>query len=210
MWIFPHCGFGTAARSATQRCLHETLAAYLGIEAGHLRIERDGDGKPRLADGSLQFNLSHSGETLLIGLSRAQPLGVDIESNARPRPHLEIARRYFTAAESTALAALPADRLSRGFLELWSAKEAVLKAIGRGIAFGLDRVGFELDAEGTVRRLAHLAAEAGTPAQWNVVRLSPPAGIGGALAWRGPDMELRAFLAGGADAAATIRASSTS
>ena len=39
LWIFPHCGVGTAAKSATQRCLRETLAAYLGIGAGDLRIE---------------------------------------------------------------------------------------------------------------------------------------------------------------------------
>src|SRR5438445_2314922 len=77
LWIFPHCGSSGAARSATQRCLQKTLAAYLGIESSDLRIERDDAGKPRLVDGTLQFNLSHSGGTLLIGLSRAQALGVD-------------------------------------------------------------------------------------------------------------------------------------
>jgi len=44
LWIFPHCGSGGAATSATQRCLHETLAAYLGIESGDLCIERDDAG----------------------------------------------------------------------------------------------------------------------------------------------------------------------
>jgi len=210
LWIFPHCGSGGAATSATQRCLHETLAAYLGIESGDLCIERDDAGKPRLADGTLQFNLSHSGETLLIGLSRAQALGVDIERGARRRPWLEIAHRYFTAEETAALAALPADSLARGFLDLWSAKEAVLKAIGRGIAFGLDRVGFELDAAGATRRLVHLADEAGTPEQWQVVRLAPLPGVTGALAWRGAEMKLCAFLVADADATATIRARRTS
>jgi len=210
LWIFPHCGNGVAARSATQRCLRETLAAYLGIESGDLCIERDAAGKPRLADGALQFNLSHSGETLLIGLSRAQALGVDIEHGARRRPWLEIAHRYFTAEETAALATLPADERARGFLDLWSAKEAVLKAIGRGIAFGLDRVGFGLDAAGATRRLVHLADEAGKPEQWQVVRLSPLSGVTGALAWRGAEMKLCAFLAADADVTATIRARRTS
>src|SRR5580765_8451440 len=210
LWIFPHCGSGVVARLATQRCLHETLAAYLGVDSGDLRIERDDAGKPRLAGGALQFNLSHSGETLLIGLSRTQALGVDIERGARGRPWLEIAHRYFTAEEAAALAALPADSRARGFIDLWSAKEAVLKAIGRGIAFGLDRVGFGLDAAGATRRLVHVADEAGTPEQWQVVRLSPLPGVTGALAWRGADMKLRAFLAADADATATIHASCAS
>ena len=188
------------------RILH--LGKYYAPQRGG--IERDGAGKPRLADGALQFNLSHSGENLLIGLSRTQALGVDIESGARRRPWIEIAQRYFTAEETAALAALPDNDLARGFLELWSAKEAVLKAIGRGIAFGLDRVGFGLDAVGTTERLVRIADEAGTPEQWQVVRLLPLPGVTGALAWRGPDMKLRAFLSAEADAAATIHASRAS
>ncbi|MBS0583284.1 MAG: 4'-phosphopantetheinyl transferase superfamily protein [Proteobacteria bacterium] len=192
LWIFPWQGIG-AEKSGTPPCLRQTLAAYLGVDADDLRIERNAAGKPYLADAALEFNISHSDDALLIGLSRGQELGVDIEGGGRVRPYLEIARRYFTVDEAAALARLPGDRLARSFIELWSAKEAVLKAIGRGIAFGLDRVGFELDGEGRTRRLLHLAAEAGTPAQWRLVRLSPQAGITGALAWRGPEMRLRAF-----------------
>ena len=209
LWIFPRHAAGTA-KSATPRCLRETLAAYLGVDADDLRIERNAAGKPYLADAALEFNISHSADALLIGLSRGQALGVDIEGGGRTRPYLEIARRYFTADEATALAGLPAERLARGFVELWSAKEAVLKAIGRGIAFGLDRVGFELDNEGRTRRLLHLAAEAGTPGQWRLVRLSPRAGVTGALAWRGPEMRLRAFVAADSGAAATVRSPCTS
>jgi len=210
LWLFPRRELGANARADASGSLRGVLAAYLGADPASLGIERDDAGKPHLADGTLQFNLSHSGETLLIGLSRAQALGVDIERGARRRPWLEIAHRYFTAAETAALAALPADTLARGFLDLWSAKEAVLKAIGRGIAFGLDRVGFALDATGATRRLVHLADEAGTPEQWHVVRLSPLPGVTGALAWRGAEMKLCAFLVADADATATIRARRTS
>lgn len=204
LWIFPQSDNDPAARTETPRHLRETLAAYLGIGMDDVRIERNAAGKPYLLDPALQFNLSHSGGTLLIGLSRTQPLGVDIEGGARARPYLEIARRYFTADEAAALAALPEEALRSRFLELWSAKEAVLKAIGRGIAFGLDRVGFALDAAGATRQLVHLAEEAGAPLQWQVVRLAPQAGLTGAVAWRGPDMRLRAFVAADVRTAATI------
>src|SRR3546814_6405959 len=58
--------------------------------------------------------------------------GIDLERQ-RPRARaLEIAERYFSADEAAALAALPAADRSVAFLELWTAKEAVLKALGRG------------------------------------------------------------------------------
>lgn len=204
VWVFFDHDEGGRARPGTQQRLRETLAAYLSTDPGALRLERGAQGKPYLADGSLQFNISHSGRTLLIGLSRTQALGVDIESSERARPYRNIAQRYFTAGEAAALAALPEDRLRRSFLDLWSAKEAVLKAIGRGIAFGLDRVGFAVDDGGAATELVHVADEAGPLAAWHVLRLAPQAGIAGALAWHGPPRRVRAFLAAPA-APATIR-----
>jgi len=210
LWLFPRREPGANARADASGSLRGVLAAYLGADPAGLRIERDVGGKPYLPDAALQFNQSHSAGALLVGVSRTQPLGVDIESRARMRPYLEIARRYFTADEADALAALPEDQRQRSFLELWSAKEAVLKAIGRGIAFGLDRVGFELDAAGTTRRLVHVADEVGVPEQWQVVRLAPQTGVTGALAWRGAGMRLRGFIAVDDSAAATIRTSRAS
>ena len=210
LWFFPQGGIRNHARTDGMTALRSLLAAYLDVEADSLRIERNAAGKPYLADAALHFNLSHSGDALLIGLSRTQPLGVDVEESPRPRPYLELARRYFTDAETSALAALPADRLVPAFLNLWSAKEAVLKAIGRGIAFGLDRVGFELGADGSVRKLVHVAAEAGPLANWQVVALAPRAGTIGALAWHGAAHEIRALSRTGLGESATIRGVSTS
>lgn len=205
LWIFPQRGTGADARSDAQLRLRETLAAYLAADPAALRFARSATGKPHLADGALQFNLSHSGRALLIGLSRSQPLGVDIENGARARPYLAIARRYFTAGEASALAALRAERLRDGFLELWSAKEAVLKATGSGIGFGLDRIGFALNADGAVRGLAHVAEEAGSIAHWRIVRIALGSGMAGALAWHGRALAVRAFAGAGFAGAATIR-----
>ncbi len=205
LWIFPHAANADGIID-TERFLRRTLGLYLGAEAGHVPIQRDAFGKPHLVGAELQFNLSHSRSVLLIGLSHQQALGVDIEQGVRARPYLELARRYFTAPEAEALAALPIERLPHAFLDLWSAKEAVLKALGRGIAFGLDRVGFALDAVGGVTHLCCLHEEAGTPEQWQVVRLAH-AGATGALAWRGANMQLRAFSVTSAATLAPTRAS---
>ncbi|HEY8012135.1 MAG TPA: 4'-phosphopantetheinyl transferase superfamily protein [Rudaea sp.] len=197
LWFFPQCGITGATGRNAQHCLRELLASYLHIDARDLPIQRDTHGKPflaGLADGAtLQFNLAHSGKALLVGVSRNQVLGVDLETGQRTRPWLALAQRYFAGAEAAALIALPPALQASAFLDLWSCKEAVLKALGRGIAFGLHRLSFALDTDGAVTHLAQIDDEAGTPAQWHVLRLRPESGTCGALAWHGPARSVRAF-----------------
>jgi 4'-phosphopantetheinyl transferase len=190
LWFFPQW---PATREAAQSLpLRALLASYLACDPQQLRIERDHQGKPYLAGLSgqdaatgLQFNLSHSGGALLVGISLGQALGVDLEIPRRARRVLDLARRYFDPAEAAVLAALPEARREWAFLRLWSCKEAVLKALGQGLAFGLDRVVFTLDATGAVTGLNKLDGDP-SPSAWHVVQLLPAANYSGALAWRGP------------------------
>lgn len=178
--------------------LRELLGAYLRADAASLCIERDMHGKPFLGaphEGAMQFNLAHSADALIVALARTQPLGIDIETTRRKRPWIELARRYFTIGEGMALAALPADRLGAAFVQLWSCKEAVLKSLGRGIAFGLERLDFAIDAQGTVTGLRAIAAEAGPVEEWQLRQLAPAPGLCGTLAWRGPAMRVCSFRA---------------
>jgi 4'-phosphopantetheinyl transferase len=151
---------------------------------------------------------SHSGDGLLIAFGRGVVLGVDMEFE-RPRPKaLEIARRHFAPAETEWLesqSADPADpvdpaarpqagddpsRCAAGalaprdiaFLRLWCAKEAVLKAHGRGLAFGLDRLAFA--ERGGALVLVHADAALGDPAAWSLHEFVPHPGYRAALAWR--------------------------
>jgi 4'-phosphopantetheinyl transferase len=125
-------------------------------------------------------NWSHSGGHLAIALGDGVRVGIDIERpRARPRA-LELARRYFTAAEADALAALPPAPREAAFLRLWCAKEAVLKAHGRGLAFGLDRLRFDgLDG---VPRLAAVDAALGAVDAWSLRSLDV-GGLVGMVAW---------------------------
>jgi len=193
LWYFRGVG-----KSDHATLLTRLLSGYLGIPHGDLIIERDLYGKPHLVGehaARVQFNLSHSGASMIVALSRDQALGVDIEDGLRERPWLALAERYFAPAEYRRLARLPEATLAAAFIDLWSCKEAVLKALGRGIAFGLHRLRFEWDVRGQLARLAGIDAEAGDAAEWQVVRLAPAPGVAGALAWRGPDRQLLAFAA---------------
>ena len=164
--------------------LRALLAAYLDIEPQRLSLVDDVYGRPALgaAHGpTLGFNWSHSGPHALIALGRHVAPGIDVERQ-RPRPRaLAIARRFFSLEEAAALAALPTDQRSAAFLDLWTAKEAVLKALGRGLAFGLHR----LSIDRTVGGLALRRLEQDDVNAWQLQPLSLDASLVAALAWRG-------------------------
>jgi 4'-phosphopantetheinyl transferase len=170
------------------------LALYAGVPLAKLTLTVDAHGKPRLvAPTSPSFNLSHCGDVVLLAIGRGIELGVDVEAlRQRPRA-LQLAQRYFTADEAAALAALPEDGRLQAFYRLWTAKEAVLKALGRGLSFGLHRVGFRLEAGGAAvlpQDFAHTAAPASA---WMLHALAPAPGYLGALAWRGGPRMIRRF-----------------
>lgn len=164
--------------------LHRVLGAYLGIGAERVRLVDEEHGRPALADAHRQplgFNWSHSGEDALIAIGSRITPGVDIE-RLRPRPRaLAIAHRYFCADEAAQLEALLPEQRDAAFLELWTAKEAVLKALGRGIAFGLDR----LSVIRAANRLSLQQLDGDDVDAWQLQRLAIAPGLIASLAWRG-------------------------
>jgi len=192
LWFFP-----LESRAAADPRLRALLSAYLCCTHADLLIGRAEHGKPFLIRPSgLEFNLSHSADALLVGLSRTLPLGVDIETLRRARPALALARRFFTANEAVALSLVEdGPPRQRAFLRLWSAKEAVVKALGRGLGFGLAQLEFAIDGRGEPVGLNVISASAGSAPEWQIMGLQPSAGYVGALAWRGPPQTVRAFKA---------------
>lgn len=166
------------------------LAAYLGIGAEQIALTTGEHGRPALAlrhDQSLGFNWSHSGNHALIAIGRHITPGIDVE-RVRERPRaLAIAERFFSAGEVASLAGLPPAERALAFLELWTAKEAVLKALGRGIAFGLDRLSVAISPG----RLTLQQLEGGDVAAWQLHRLTVDTTLVAALAWRGGERRIR-------------------
>lgn len=178
--VLPH-----ADGEASEAVAGVWLAAMLGVDRARLGFERDRHGRPLLrVDGratTLDCNWSHSGGWLAIAFGEGLRVGIDIERpRSRPRA-LELAQRYFTAAEAEALAALPDSARGPAFLRLWCAKEAVLKAHGRGLAFGLDRLRF--DRLAGVPRLVEADPALGPPDGWYLEPLLAD-GLVGMVAWR--------------------------
>lgn len=170
------------------------LDAYAGPAAPS--VVRGEHGKPHFPApfDTLGFNWSHSGDAALFAIGRGGPgfeLGVDIE-RVRPRPRaLELAARFFAPDETAMLSALPAEMQLDAFLRLWTAKEAVLKAQGGGLSYGLHRASFAL-GEGGVTPVA-FEGEIAPASSWRVEPLDPGAGCIAAVAWRGGERTVRVF-----------------
>lgn len=114
------------------------------------RFEIHEKGRPSIAPGlaaDLDFNIAHTAGLVVMAAGRGLRVGIDVEAFARRR-NLEIARRYFSPREIAGLRALPPADQPRRFLELWTLKEAYLKAIGMGISGGLGSMTFDLGAGG--------------------------------------------------------------
>ncbi|MGA8278404.1 MAG: 4'-phosphopantetheinyl transferase superfamily protein [Rhodanobacteraceae bacterium] len=180
-----------AAAKAANRMLEQLLAIYAGRDSLPA-ISRGPHGKP-CAETSvdIEFNVSHSGRCALLAFARGQPLGVDLECLDRRQRFEDIAERYFAPDEARDLARLPSDRHPAAFLGLWTCKEAVVKALGVGLGFGLDRLRFRLDADGRPESLESIAADGGSVADWRILSLAPAPALLGALAWHGPPRHVR-------------------
>ena len=96
-------------------------------------------GKPRLVGSAdLDLSITHAGSTLVVAVGRSHTVGIDVETADRLRFDLRSAGGVFTTAESALIAREQHWRLST--VALWTRKEAVLKAIGWGLAYPLDEV----------------------------------------------------------------------
>ncbi|WEN15519.1 4'-phosphopantetheinyl transferase superfamily protein [Rhodanobacter sp. AS-Z3] len=171
--------------------LCSVLASYLGSSEERVELTNGEHGRPALAanhDQSLGFNWSHSGNQALIAVARRLSPGIDLE-RVRPRPRaLALAQRFFSPHEAASLAALTESEQTMAFLELWTAKEAVVKALGRGIAFGLDRFSVTRGEAGQLE-LDYLLDDDASAWQLQQLALGPE--LVAALAWRGGPRRIR-------------------
>lgn len=133
--------------------LRRLLGAYLGSDPAAVPLIIDPGGKPALGGATrgpfshaaadpgvgrdLQFNLSHSSGLLLVAVTAGVPVGVDVEQVRPIESQESIAARYLTEGERADLSRVEPARSAPAespFLRLWTAREAVVKAMGTGIS----------------------------------------------------------------------------
>jgi 4'-phosphopantetheinyl transferase len=124
------------------------LANHLHCSPAAIAFTYSERGKPAIADHcqpqGLQFNLSHSEDLGIVGISRDRLIGVDVEY-VREMDNLDsLVKRFFCAEEYQYFQQAPPQEQQQIFFQLWTAKEAYLKATGAGLAGGLDQVQLSL------------------------------------------------------------------
>lgn len=120
---------------AAHHALRHVLGLALDRLPGALAFQTGDLGKPRLLDGrGLEFNLSHSLQQCLIGISADRPIGVDVEVAQRVVDTDALARRHFTRSEIAQWEQTSGPDRARAFLRGWTRKEACLKALGSGLS----------------------------------------------------------------------------
>jgi 4'-phosphopantetheinyl transferase len=139
--------------------LRAKLGTLLGVPPEAVPIALSGQGRPELVVPAgrmpLDFNLSHSGERGLIVWSSQRRVGADIERRDAGSSWRTIGGLVLGREDRNRLARLSDGQKSVLFYDIWSAKEAVLKAHGSGIA--CDLTAFSVRAG---RIVAHTKTEA--------------------------------------------------
>lgn len=155
-------------RRALSRCAPVAPSAWRFAPTRHGRPEivwpAHGPGRV------IRFNVANTHGLVACAVTIGRELGIDVEPWRADAP-TDVVDSHFAPVERAALWALPTGDHARRFIELWTLKEAYIKARGLGLAIPLDRFSFDLAAG--VPRLAidpELADDATT---WQVASWSP-------------------------------------
>jgi 4'-phosphopantetheinyl transferase len=175
--------------------LRGVMARYLQVDPAMVRYELGRNGKPRLAAESepsdICFNLTHSGSLALIAVAQGREVGIDVEI-LRPMPDaVQIARRYFSADELVALSSLPPEEQVATFFNIWTRKEAFVKATGQGLAYPLSQLNVGLTSDPPARATWRTIEDTQPRGTWSLCTLWPAAGYVAALVVEGLGCEVR-------------------
>ncbi len=163
--------------------LRSLLGARLGVDARAVELRPGKRGRPELAvERGLDFNVSHTCESALIAIAFGLPagarIGVDIERADRAINADGLARKFLSERERAALAPLDAGARRRGFLRLWTCKEAMGKATGDALSAPFRAIEVELTEE--PRLVA--GPPPYNPLRWRLIQAAVPADLIATLA----------------------------
>jgi 4'-phosphopantetheinyl transferase len=147
-------GFGRPERRLAFAAAHALLQDRLGAATGGRpwRTRAEPGGRPVLepphGDPPLRFSLSHTDGLVAVALARGGEVGVDVERLDERLELASLAGSIFSPAELRAFVAAPPHAAARHVLQVWTAKEAVLKTAGVGLARAPETVSIRLHPPG--------------------------------------------------------------
>lgn len=165
--------------------MRRILARALGVAPEAIVYGAGASGKPFVAspahDG-LEFNFSDSGDLAVLAVTRAGPVGADVERVREVKELEAITARFFSAEERDAILALDEAERRPAFHRVWARKESYIKAVGDGLAHGLHRFAVTHAADDV--RFVHLDGSREEAAAWRLAAIEVPEGYAAAVAIR--------------------------
>jgi len=171
--------------TAARGWLRALLGACVDADPAALRFEYAEKGKPSLAHvadrDDVYFNLAHSHDLAVVAVTRLAPLGVDVEYLRPLTDAAQLVERFFSRRENEAFQALPEAQRTAAFFNLWTRKEALIKATGLGLSQPLNRVDVSFLPDEPATLLA-LDGRADLAQSWRLEHLTLDDGYVGAVA----------------------------
>ncbi|MEV0092390.1 4'-phosphopantetheinyl transferase superfamily protein [Streptomyces sp. NPDC050738] len=175
---------------ASRLLLRTAAGAVLGALPEELELAYKPGGRPHLRGiDHLDVSLSHTGELLVVGLSRWGRIGVDTEGADRRMLGLGTERQICTPHELQTLAEVPEERRNRELVRLWTLKEAYSKAIGQGLRLRFTEFGF--GAEDRRTRMERPDGAPGAGGEWSFHSWLVPGPYRVSVAFNDPGLDAR-------------------
>lgn len=128
---------------AARGALRILLSGYSAVPASAIRFTYSDNGKPHIAGSNVEFNVSHSGDWVVLAFGMDREIGVDIEQIRRELDVQSIAGRFFSPEERAFIE--NAEDPHAVFFQLWACKEAYVKACGSTLFTELKRTSVPLE-----------------------------------------------------------------
>lgn len=124
----------------TRAVLRNILAKHLGTLPQDLEFVRNSYGKPFVRGVDLEFNMSHSRDSAYYTVAVDFSVGIDVEFYNRKKDIFNIAQNVFSSHELDFFLNLSKLKRQDFFFNTWTKKEAVIKAMGLGLAYPMEKV----------------------------------------------------------------------
>lgn len=152
---------------AAHALLRRMLAFHLGQPAAAWQFAIGAFGKPtideKLRVSDIDFNMSHTRDLVAAAVVSHATIGVDVEQIDRAKADFAVAKAYFAPPEVELLRRAAERERAGRFFQLWTLKEAYLKATGAGLGTALDSFAFTLAPV----RISFLTDLADLPQRWH-------------------------------------------
>ncbi|MCP4040845.1 MAG: 4'-phosphopantetheinyl transferase superfamily protein [Gammaproteobacteria bacterium] len=161
----------------TRAMVRSVLSLYINeIDPGDWLFKTNSYGKPSIGNEPLQiplcFNISHTGNFIVMAVALDHDVGVDVENLHRAGDMQAIAKRFFSPLELTALQALPDEQQQGRFFDLWTLKEAYIKACGMGLSIPLAHFSFSFSQRKRID-ISFTPEVDDSPEQWRFWQIRP-------------------------------------